>query len=80
MGGIIRSIFEGFTDVISGMTEGVTNAFSRILWAPVEVEGVTTYVQANGLSDFAQFGFTMLGLSMAVGVAYLVIKLVKGRA
>lgn len=78
MGEIVKSIFSSFTDVISGLAGGIQSAFSHILWKGVtDAQGVTTYVAENGLSDVAQFGFTFLGVSLAIGLVYGAVRLIR---
>lgn len=78
MGEIVKSIFSSFTSVITSMASGIQNAFSSILWKGVaDGEGLVTYVSANGLSDVAQFGFIFLGVSLAIGVIYGAVRLIK---
>lgn len=76
--GIIETIFSGFNKVIESVTGGLSTGITHLLWKGVADEaGTITYAQANGLSDFASLAFTLLGLSLATGVAYLVVRLVR---
>lgn len=78
MGEIVKNIFSSFTDVIGGLASGIQSAFSHILWKGVtDAQGVTTYVAENGLSDVAQFGFIFLGVSLAIGLVYGAVRLIK---
>lgn len=78
MGEIVKSIFTSFTDVITSLAGGIQSAFSHILWKGVaDSQGAMTYVSANGLSDIAQFGFIFLGVSLAIGLVYGAVRLIK---
>ena len=78
MGEIVKNIFSSFTDVISGLAGGIQSAFSHILWKGVtDAQGATTYVAENGLSDVAQFGFIFLGVSLAIGLVYGAVRLIR---
>ena len=72
MGDIVSKIFTGFTDTITNLASGVKNAFVNILYENPEAE-------AKVLSSVAEFGLVFLGISMAIGLVYGAIRLVKGR-
>lgn len=72
MGDIVSKIFTGFTDTITNLASGVKNAFVNILYENPEAE-------TKVLSSVAEFGLVFLGISMAIGLVYGAIRLVKGR-
>lgn len=72
MGDIVSKIFTGFTDTITNLASGVKSAFVNILYENPEAE-------IKVLSSVAEFGLVFLGISMAIGLVYGAIRLVKGR-
>ena len=72
MGDIVSKIFTGFTDTITNLASGVKSAFVNILYENPEAE-------TKVLSSVAEFGLVFLGISMAIGLVYGAIRLVKGR-
>lgn len=72
MGDIVSKIFTGFTDTITNLAGGVKSAFVNILYENPEAE-------TKVLSSVAEFGLVFLGISMAIGLVYGAIRLVKGR-
>ena len=78
MGSIVTTIFSGVGETIKGMASGIADAFKMLLWQGVDNgTGTIVYDMANGLSDFAQFGFMLFGIGLAMGLVYLVIRLIK---
>lgn len=70
MGDIVSTIFGSVNEVIDGFVEGIRTAFTNLIWEdPDATEKV--------LSDFAQFGLVFLGISIAVGIAYTIIRMVR---
>lgn len=63
--GLIKTMFSGFGETINGLTNGIKSLFVNILY----VDGTS----ASGLSHFAKFGFLMGGLTMALGLGYVII-------
>lgn len=63
--GLIQTMFGGFGETINGLTNGIKSMFVNILY----VDGTS----ASGLSHFAKFGFLMGGLTMALGLGYVII-------
>ena len=68
MSEIVSTIFESFSDVINSLTSGISSGFTNLIYADPTTKT---------LSDFAQFGFIFLGVSMAIGVGYLVVRLIR---
>ena len=69
MNDIITTIVEGFQGIITGFTGGITSGVSSLLF-----EGTG---ESRVLTDFAKFGFTFLGLGMAVGIVYFIVRMVR---
>ena len=72
MGDIVAKIFTGFTQTITNLASGVKDAFVNILYENPEAE-------TKVLSSVAEFGLVFLGISMAIGLVYGAIRLVRGR-
>ena len=62
---LIGEMFTSFRAVIDGLTNGIKGMFNNILW----IDGTAQ----SGLSHFAKFGFVMAGLSLALGLGYVII-------
>lgn len=71
MGEIITSITDAFSGIISGLSDAIKNAVTTLLY---DSEGSST-----SLSTFAKFAFTLMGLGMAIGVVYLIVRWVRSR-
>ena len=71
LGGLITTMFSAFSETIGGLTDGVKGMFMAILF-----EDPTSSVLV--LSDFAKFGFLMMGLSIALGLGYFIIRKIRG--
>lgn len=70
MGELITEMFGSFSTVISGLGGGIKDFFMEILYVdPNATEKV--------ISDFAKFGFVMAGLSMALGLGYVVLRKIR---
>ena len=67
---IIKNIFSGFSETIKGLAGGIKDAFLNILY-------VDPSASEKVLSDVAQFGFLFLGLSMAIGLVYVAVRLIR---
>lgn len=67
---IIETIVGSFTGIITGFTSGITEGFSQLIYT-------TTTEGDKVLSDFAKFGFVFIGLGMAVGIVYFIVKLIR---
>lgn len=72
MGDIVSKIFTGFTQTITNLASGVKDAFVNVLYENPEAE-------TKVLSSVAEFGLVFLGISMAIGLVYGAIRLVRGR-
>jgi hypothetical protein len=72
MSTLITTIWSSFQQTISGLAGGLKGAFSAILYVdPAAAEPV--------VSDLAQFGFLMFGLSIAMGLVFMAFRLIKNR-
>ena len=72
MGDMVKTIFSSFSDVISGLGDGLKTAFSTILYEdPDAAEKV--------ISAPVQFALIFAGVSMAVGLVYTLFKLIRSR-
>lgn len=69
MAEIITSITSAFQGIVTGLTEAIRSAVEGLLF---DGEGTT-------LSGFAKFAFTLMGLGMAVGVVYLIVRWIRNR-
>ena len=70
MSELISTIFENFSVVIGGLSDGLKTAFSNLIYVdPAATNPV--------LSPLVLFVFTMLGLGIATGILYKIFGLVK---
>lgn len=72
MAEIIKQIFAGFSETITGLGAGIKDAFMNLFYVNPTAEVLV-------VSDVAKFGFLMLGLTMATGLVFGAVRLVKGR-
>lgn len=72
MGDIVTKIFSGFTETITNLASGIKSAFLNILY---EDPAASSKV----LSSVAEFGLVFMGISLAIGLVYGAVRLVKGR-
>lgn len=72
MGELITTIFSTFTEVMTGLAGGLTEAFSRLLY--VYNDGVAT-TQFNPLILFI---FTMAGVALGAGILWKIFGLLRG--
>lgn len=72
MADIVSKIFTGFTTTITNLASGVKTAFLNILYENPEAE-------TKVLSSVAEFGLVFLGISMAIGLVYGAIRMVRNR-
>lgn len=70
IGSLITDMFSGFGDTIDGLASGIKGMFNNIIWQ----DGTSD----SGLSHFAIFGFVMMGLSLALGLGYVIIRKIRG--
>lgn len=70
MSDLFSELFSAFGDTISGLANGIKDAFLNIIF--VDPDAAT-----REISDIAKFGFLMLGLSMAIGLVYGAFRLIR---
>lgn len=70
---LITDFFSGFETSIEGMGQGLKTAFQHLIY---EDPAATTPV----VSTLAEFLFVMAGVSLAIGIVYLIFHLIRGRS
>ena len=71
MGELINEIFSGFTNAIQGLASGIKDAFLNIIY-------VDPSASERVLSDFAKFGFVMIGLTLALSIVFGIVRKIRG--
>lgn len=71
MGELIEVMFDNFNTTITGLAAGIKDMFLNILYVDPQAEVLV-------ISDFAKFGFIMMGLSLALGLGYFIIRKIRG--
>ncbi len=70
MNTVITNLFSGFSETIKGMAGGLKTGFLQLFYEdPTATEKV--------VSELAQFGFVMVGVAMAIGIVYSLLRLIK---
>ena len=72
IGELFEALTEGITGIIKPMIEAIKEGFLNLIYVDASVTNPT-------LSPIAYFLFAMLGLSVGVGLVWLVISLFKRR-
>lgn len=72
MGELVTTIFDTFTQVMTGLSEGLTEAFNRLL-----------YVYSNGakteeFNPLVLFIFTTAGIGLAAAILWRMFSMIKG--
>ena len=70
MGEIITSMMQGFTDTMSGLTTGIREGFTSLIYE-------TSAGGEQVLSNLAKFGFVIGGFGLAVSVVFVLFKLIR---
>lgn len=70
MSELITTLFSAFTTTLTSMASGIKDSFLNILY-------VDPSAASPVISEFAKFGFLMVGLSMAVGLVYGAVRLIR---
>ena len=70
MGEIITSITSSFSEVITSFTGGIRDAFTGLFYE-------TSASGEQVMSGIAKFGFVMLGFGAAVGLVYLLLRMIR---
>lgn len=65
---IVSTITGAFTDWISGMTKGIVDAFTGLF-----------LTSEGAISQFGIFALTFLGIGVATGLTYGVVRMVRSR-
>lgn len=72
MSELITEIFSSFTEVIKGLSGGIKDAFSNLIY----VDPAATDPQ---FSPIVLFIFTMAGLGLATGILYKIFGMIRAR-
>lgn len=72
IGTLLGAITEGITGIIAPIVDGIKTAFLQLIYVDPSAESKT-------VSAIAYFLFVMLGISVGVGLVWLVISLFKKR-
>lgn len=72
MGQLVETIFDSFTEVITGLSGGLSEAFSRLLY--VYNDGVAT----TEFNPLILFIFTMAGVGLAAAILWRIFGMLKG--
>lgn len=70
MNEVITSMFSGFGETIKGMAGGFKDGFMNLFYVDPKASELV-------VSDLAQFGFILLGVGMAIGIVYGLLRLIK---
>ena len=74
MGVIVETIFDTFTEVMTGLSEGLTTAFNHILYT-YDASGNINTSEFNPLILFI---FTVAGIGLAAGILWKMFGMIKG--
>ena len=72
MSELVKEIFSSFTEVIKGLSGGIKDAFSNLIY----VDAAATDPQ---FSPVVLFVFTMAGLGLATGILYKIFGMIRAR-
>lgn len=70
MGQIVSTLMTGVSEVITIMTGAIKDAATALIWQDPTAE-------TKVLSDVMQFGLVMAGVSIAMGIGYMVFRLIR---
>lgn len=70
MGELITTMFSGFTDTVKGLGGGIKTMFTELLYQDPSAEVLV-------ISDLAKFGFFVGGVSLALGLGYIGLRLIR---
>lgn len=73
MGQLVETIFDSFGEVITGLSGGLSEAFSRLLYVYNE-QGVAT----TEFNPLILFIFTMAGVGLAAAILWRIFGMLKG--
>lgn len=70
MGSLIQTMFSGVTETVEGLASGVKQMFLHLIYEdPSASEKV--------VSEFAEFSFLLMGVSLALGLGYFIIRKIR---
>lgn len=70
MGSLIQTMFSGVTETVQGLASGVKDMFLNLIYEdPAASEKV--------VSEFAEFSFLLMGVSLALGLGYFIIRKIR---
>ena len=68
----VTKIFSGFTETIKGLSGGIKDAFTNVIYVdPAASEKV--------MSDVAEFGFIAGGVTLAIGVVWGTFRFIRSK-
>lgn len=70
MGELITTMFSGVTTTITGLGTAIKDMFMNLLFEDPVAETLV-------LSEFAQFSFLLMGVSLALGLGYFIINKIR---
>ena len=70
MADLVKSIFDTFSTVIEGLSDGLKTAFINLIY---------TDSSATAFSPLVLFVFTMAGIGLAAGILYKIFALIRAR-
>ena len=73
MSELISVMFSGVSDTVVGLATGIKDMFMNLLFEVGE-NGVPDVTQ---LSEFGKYGFLMMGVSLALGLGYVIINKIR---
>lgn len=71
MGELITTMFSGVNETVTGLATAVKDMFMNLLYTDPTAEVLV-------LSDFAKFSFLFMGVSLALGLGYFIIRKIRG--
>lgn len=70
MGSLIQTMFSGVTETVQGLASGIKEMFLNLIYEnPTASEKV--------VSEFAEFSFLLMGVSLALGLGYFIIRKIR---
>lgn len=73
MGQLVETIFDSFTEVITGLSGGLSEAFSRLLYV-YDAQGAAT----SEFNPLILFIFTVAGIGLAATILWKMFGMIKG--
>ncbi len=72
MGQLVTTIFDTFTQVMTGLSGGLSEAFKRLLYVYEDGVATTTF------NPLILFIFTIAGISLAAAILWRMFAMIKG--